>query len=283
MEKLVICQQGSAIIKNNEEMPYPRICAHRGFSSVAPESTMPAFGAAVALGAEEIEMDLWQTKDGVIVSSHDRGLERVSNGKGDLKDFTYEELLQLDFGGKFGVEFRGMKIASFEEILQKFAGHVIMNLHLRHEDQDAEFLEGYIKRLVALIEKYDNKKYCYFMSSYITTLAILQRIAPDIERCAGEEDDRPADYLLEKAVKTGCTKIQLFTPFFNRYEEELKQDYVSYIVKKAHASGVICNLCIADEPELTIQYLTKGVDTLLTNRAQITKMTRDEFLKNQQK
>lgn len=267
------------IIKSNKEMPYPRICAHRGFSAVAPESTMASYGAAIAIGAEEIEMDLWQTTDGVIVSSHDRGLSRVSDGIGDIKDFTYEELLKLDFGSKFGLEFKGTRIASFEEILYRFSGQVIMNLHLRHEDQDIKFLEGYVNNIKCLIEKYSNEDYCYFMAGNIETLELLRRVAPNIERCAGEGDDHyPANYLLEKALKTGATKIQLFTPYFERYEEELGEDYVSYIVKKAHENGIVCNLCIADEPELTIEYLEKGVDTLLTNRAQVTKTIRDEFL-----
>ena len=267
------------IIKNNEEMPYPRVCAHRGFSAVAPESTMAAFGAAVAIGCEEVEMDLWQTADGVIVSSHDDGLERVSDGTSILKNYTYAELRTLDFGSKFSPEFEGTRIASFEEILQHYAGRVIMNLHLRHEEQGEEFLTGYIGKIVSLIEKYGDEKYCYFMASNIDTLRLLQRIAPHIERCAGEEGGKRCDYLLEKALETGCTKIQLFSPFFNRYREELGQDCVGYMVEKAHKCGVICNLCIADDPELTKDYLAKGVDTLLTNRAQLTQTLRDRYVK----
>ena len=41
-------------------------CSHRGFNSIAPENTLPAFGAAVALGAEEIELELWATSDGLL-------------------------------------------------------------------------------------------------------------------------------------------------------------------------------------------------------------------------
>ena len=52
---------GSAIVRPDESMPYPRFCAHRGFNTIAPENSMPAFGAAVAMGAEEIEFDLWVT------------------------------------------------------------------------------------------------------------------------------------------------------------------------------------------------------------------------------
>ena len=271
---------GIGIVKNNREMPYPRICAHRGFNTVAPESSMPAFGEAIALGAEEIEMDLWQTLDGVIVCSHDVGLERVSNGTGDLKDHTYEQLLKLDFGSKYGLEFCGLQIVTFEQVLQKFAGHVIMNLHLRHENQDEVFRAGYITRIVNLIRKYDNQDYCYFMTSWMSTLAQLRRLAPEIPCCVGDGEGLYADQMLEKAIRIGAEKIQLFSPHFEKYSQELQQDYVSYIVKKAHENGVICNLCIADEPELTRQYLEKGVDTLLTNCCQITMTLRDQFLKN---
>lgn len=54
---------GSSIIENENTLKYPRKCAHRGFNVVAPENSMPAFGAAIALGAEEIEFDLWPTKE----------------------------------------------------------------------------------------------------------------------------------------------------------------------------------------------------------------------------
>ena len=97
---------------------------------------MPAFGAAVAMGAEEIEIDIWNTSDGVLVSCHDSTLDRVSNGHGKIYEHTYEELLKLDFGVKYGDKFRGLKIPTFEEILRSFAGRVIMNIHVKIWDED---------------------------------------------------------------------------------------------------------------------------------------------------
>jgi predicted amidohydrolase len=121
---------GSAIVNPDHIMAYPRVCAHRGFNTIAPENSMPAFGAAVAMGAEEIEFDLWYTKDGEVVSVHDPFLERVSDGCGNVYDYTYAELLNFDFGFKHGEKFKGMKILRFEEILKKFSCHVIMNIHI---------------------------------------------------------------------------------------------------------------------------------------------------------
>ncbi|MBR6683820.1 MAG: hypothetical protein IKL38_05705, partial [Firmicutes bacterium] len=130
---------GSAIVLPDDRMPYPRICAHRGFNTIAPENSMPAFGAAVAMGAEEIEFDLWVTKDGEIVSCHDKRLDRVSTGTGNIYDYTYEELLAFDFGVKYSEEFKGLKILKFEEILQKFACHTIMNIHIKTVSNQVEY------------------------------------------------------------------------------------------------------------------------------------------------
>ena len=91
---------GAAIVPFDDVMGYPRICAHRGYNTVVPENTMPAFGAAIALGAEEIEFDLWETADGEIVSCHDAKLDRVSDGTGLIYEKTYDELLQWIYDNK---------------------------------------------------------------------------------------------------------------------------------------------------------------------------------------
>ena len=117
---------GAAMIRDDATLPYPRICAHRGFNTIAPENSMPAFGAAVAMGAEEIEFDLWPTADGEIVSCHDATLDRVSDGTGKVYEHTLAELRTLDFGAKFDERFRGLGVVLFEDILRKFAGQVVM-------------------------------------------------------------------------------------------------------------------------------------------------------------
>ena len=151
---------GSAIVRHDGVMPYPRVCAHRGFNSILPENSLSAFGAAVAMGAEEIEFDLWFTKDGEVVSIHDSTLNRVSNGNGNIWDYTLDELREFDFGVKHGEAFRGMKIATFEDILKKFACHCVMNIHLKTAGKEPEYLDKVIK----LIKKYDCEKYVYIMS-----------------------------------------------------------------------------------------------------------------------
>lgn len=243
---------GSAIIRPDALMPYPRVCAHRGFNTVAPENSMPAFGAAVALGAEEIEFDLWYTKDGQIVSIHDSKLDRVSNGTGKVYEHTYKELLQYDFGYKAGEAFTGMRILKFEEILEKFACHTIMNIHIKTVNNDVEYDPVLLQKIIDLIYQYDAQKHVYFMTGNDHVMAQLRDMAPEICRCMGAGKQRWE--IVDRAIRLGCQKVQLFKPYFDQA-----------MIDKAHAHGIACNVFWSDDPEETKQFLVMGIDTILTN------------------
>lgn len=95
-----------------------QIIAHRGASKDAPENTLPAFKLAYEQGAEAIETDVHLTKDQVPVLMHDERVNRTTNGKGYIKDFTFRELKQLDAGSWFSSHFTGTPITSLEAFLK---------------------------------------------------------------------------------------------------------------------------------------------------------------------
>ena len=243
---------GASVVSNENDMPYPRVCAHRGFNTIAPENSMPAFGAAVAMGAEEIEFDVWSTKDKVLVSCHDCDLERVSNGSGKIYEHTYEELLGLDFGIKFGEKFKNLKIPTFEEILQKFAGRVIMNIHVKI--WDANFEDPMIEKIVSLIKKYDAEKHIYFMTNNDKMIKRVMEYAPELKCCVGWNGNKEPLSMVDRAINLGVKKIQLYKPYFNQET-----------VDKAHENGIICNVFKSDDTEETKKFLSMGIDTILTN------------------
>ena len=243
---------GSAIIPGYRDAAKAlpkRLCAHRGFSTVAPENSLPAFGSAVALGATEIEFDLWWTKDGEIVSIHDATLDRVSNGTGKVFDHTYEELLKLDFGAKTGKHFAGLKILRFEEILAKLSCHTIMNIHMK--DVGKAWDEEHVKKVLRLIDAYDARGHVYFMSSCGPLQDQLARLAPDIPRCMGYA---PGKDIVDEAIKHKCQMVQLFKPYFDKST-----------VDRAHAAGMRVNVFWSDDPAEAKKFLDMGVDTILTN------------------
>ncbi len=244
---------GSAIIKDEKTMGYPRVCAHRGFNTIAPENSMPAFGAAVAMGAEEIEFDLWPTADGEIVSCHDRNLERVSNGTGLITDRTLAQLSQLDFGVRFGEKFKGMRIVRFEEILQQFSCQVIMNIHVKPLTQNEAYPEKILKKIVSLVRKYNCEKHVYFMLATDFQIRQFKEYAPEIPVCVGHLKEKPWA-IVDRAIAFGCEKVQLFKPYFNQE-----------MIDKAHANGILCNVFWSDDEAEAKRFLKMGIDTILTN------------------
>ena len=213
---------------------------------------MPAFGAAIALGAEEIEFDLWPTKDGQIISCHDDTLDRVSDGTGKVYEHTYEELKKFDFGIKYGEKFKGLTVVLFEDILKKFGCHTIMNIHVKPfygQLYDKEIM----KQIVALIRKYDCAKHVYFMLEQDEDIKLFKNYAPDIPICVGHDFNRNWA-IVDRAISLGVQKVQFYKPHFNQE-----------MIDKAHAHGIRCNVFWSDDAEETVQFLEMGIDTILTN------------------
>lgn len=99
----------------------PLISAHRGGNTLAPENTLDAYEAAFALGVDFIEVDVRESKDGVLVANHDDAVDRTSNGTGAVADKTLAELKALnaaDYAPWKGGPFDPSHIATLEEILQ---------------------------------------------------------------------------------------------------------------------------------------------------------------------
>src|SRR5262245_38625779 len=116
--------------------PSTFLIAHRGASAYAPEHTLEAYRLAIEQGADYVEPDLTLTKDNVLVCSHDPYLERVTNvvevfpdrfteiktGEKTTKhwfieDFTLAEIKQLDHGSWFDPKFKGLKVVTFQEMI----------------------------------------------------------------------------------------------------------------------------------------------------------------------
>src|SRR3989344_540836 len=80
------------------EMPTFWKIGHRGAAGYEPENTFCSFEKALELGADAIEFDVRKTKDGNLVIMHDETVDRTTNGRGPIKDFTLKELWRLNAG-----------------------------------------------------------------------------------------------------------------------------------------------------------------------------------------
>lgn len=94
------------------------LIAHRGFRSVAPENTAPAFVEAGKRNMWGAECDVYMTKDGVWVVQHDPITYRMMDCTKNIEKTTYEELLKYNTDNGVDIDnYTGLKICTLDEYL----------------------------------------------------------------------------------------------------------------------------------------------------------------------
>ena len=229
-------------------MRKPWVIAHRGASGHTPENTLAAFERAVQLGAGFIETDLHLTRDAQFVAIHDATLERTTNGRGAVRDFTLAELRQLDAGMWFDREYMGQRIPTLDEVLE-FArkNDVIFYLEVKY---DAAW--GMHHSLVAALQKAENAARTIVISFDQATLAALRRV--DASVMMGLLADEPGpDYVkdaLELGARQMCPQVSLLTPD---------------LVQRAHGADLQVATWTVNDAEAMRRVIDAGVDGIMTN------------------
>jgi len=130
------------------------VLAHRGASAYAPENTLASFYKAIELGAQGIETDLQKTKDGVIVLFHDNILDRKSDKRGAVADYTWAELREADVGSWFSPKYKGERLITFEQFLIFFGRRdLLFVIELK-----PLFTHSEVREIIRLIDKYGARK-----------------------------------------------------------------------------------------------------------------------------
>ncbi len=136
---------------------------HRGFCAEYPENTMISFEAALELGVDAIEFDVWLTSDKVPVLMHDGNALRTCGVDKHLRDMTLSEARTLDAGyeKKFGDKYmgKGVTVPTLEELLilcRQKRPDIILGVEIK------EYTEENVDLTVALLKKYGFFDTCFF-------------------------------------------------------------------------------------------------------------------------
>ncbi len=109
-------------------LPAMIVVAHRGcFGPACTENTLEAFSAALAIGADGIELDLRLSKDGEIVIVHDANLHRVAGDAHKVIELTAEELADISLR-------HGGSIPTLADVTSHVHAPAILDLEIKHHD-----------------------------------------------------------------------------------------------------------------------------------------------------
>jgi glycerophosphoryl diester phosphodiesterase len=176
--------------------PYPRIIAHRGAGTLAPENTIAALSVGYQRGFRAVEFDVMLSRDSVPVLMHDPEFGRTVRGTGRVADALATDLVGLDAGSWFDARYTGETIPLYSDVLRYCDGHgIFMNVEIKPSPGDEERTGEVVAAMTR--EHYANAGTValrpLFSSFSAVALAAAQRVAPDIAR--GHLFDRiPTDW-----------------------------------------------------------------------------------------
>ena len=153
------------------------VSAHRGSSCRAPQNTISAFVAAIDDEADYIELDVQETKDGVVVVLHDANLLQVGGVDRNIWDLNYSELQELDVGSSFSPEFAGERVPTLEETIDVTKGTIKLNIELKIYGHQKHLEE----EVVRLVEEKGIEDHCVITSLDYNALKEVRRLNPDLK------------------------------------------------------------------------------------------------------
>lgn len=233
------------------DQPGPRILAHRGLSTAAPENSLLAFRQALANGATHLETDVHATSDGVAVISHDPTLP---DGGPAVNRLTMAELAGTDLGhGQFFCSLADA-LAAFPEarfnIDVKSAGAVlpaaraIGTMAAGHRVLLTSFSQRRRRRVLALVPGAATSASAPGIALMLLAVALRQHWAlPRILRGVGAIQ-----------VPEHAGRVRIVTP---------------RVIDRMHAIGVEVHVWTVNDPERMRQLLGLGVDGLVTDRCDL--------------
>ncbi len=219
------------------------VLAHRGFIHSGVENTLPALQAAAKAGADRVEFDVMETKDGKFVVMHDANLKRLAGRNLNVKDLTQEELTKIT------VRAGGMeaKIPTLEEWIQlSIQLNLPQLLEIKLHGGETPDL---VPRLLAVLDRAGVTEHYTYHTLSREVVDELKRLRPQlvvgfiVPINFGGVPDVNADFLVIE-----------------------QQSYSSRFVRQAWGAGYNVIVWTVDDEQQMRNYMDAAVDGIITDR-----------------
>ena len=258
-----------------EELAEVKVWAHRGMSMQYPENTLEAFRAAAELGTglNGIETDVQLSKDGEVVVFHDETLDRVTDHKGYLRDYTLSELKSMKITKRDGSH---TTIPTLDEVLDLLKPYIeknglLLNIELKTSVYRYPGLE---EKALGIVRKHGVEKYIIWSSFLMESIKHMKELEPTAKTgmLASRLSDciKGADEAKAEALHPSCYALDTEVP--ERYRGGDHAVRVWGGQEPLYVQGVEARLV---EKNMT-RFARNGVTDIITNVPdRYVKMTRE--------
>ncbi|MDO5423785.1 MAG: glycerophosphodiester phosphodiesterase [Eubacteriales bacterium] len=225
-----------------------KVWAHRGASGYAPENTLEAFELAAKQGADGVELDIQLSKDGELVVMHDETVDRVTDGRGRVQDFTVKELKELRVLHPDYQDARIPTLAEVYELLKPYG--IEINVEVK---TGIYFYPGIEEKALELARRMGMEDRIWYSSFNHATVVRLKELEPSVRTGILYADGwlRPWEYA--KEIGADALHPALYNMQFPGYLEESRR------------LGLRTHVWTVNEEDYMEKLAKAGVEAIITN------------------
>ncbi|MHB8135884.1 MAG: glycerophosphodiester phosphodiesterase [Anaerolineaceae bacterium] len=238
----------------------PLIIGHRGAKAYAPENTMASFKLAVEHKADGVEFDIKFTKDMEIIIIHDLTVDRTTNGKGKVKDYSSEEIRKLDAGSFFSETFNGEKIPILSEVLNNLPRQFLINIEITNYGTS---FDGLAKKVAYLVKDLGIGDQIIFSSFNPMNLYLTKQIVPEI----------PVAILADSGKKGWLSRSSILRGISPKYIHPHFSDVDREFIVHQHDLGRKVNVWTVNDPADILRMADLKVDGIITDNPLLARKT----------
>lgn len=205
------------------------VIGHRGAMGYETENTIASIEKAIELGVSMIEIDVLRIKSGELMVFHDKRVDRLTNGAGEIEDYYMSDVLALNLVG-------GHKIPTLQQVLKAVDGRVKINIELKGKRTASK-----VDQIIRVYERREG----YPLSNYVISSFDWEEL--DAFRALNQEVDvavlTDADPLqaIPKAQELNAVAVN---PYYKNINAE--------IVKQIHDAGYkVYTYTVNEEADIT--------------------------------
>jgi len=210
---------------------------HRGASGHQPENTLLAFQTAIAMGANGIECDIRESRDGRLIIFHDETLTRIAGSPSPINQLTFSEIRKVNAGNQ-------ERIPELKELLKTTPPDFLLNLEIK-EARPEKLLDQVYRHHVehrVLLSSFDSETLLRIRSldSTISLGYLVNR--------------KEESAVFKKANKMKATALHLSSRLITKDK-----------IARVHQEGFLVYAYTVDAPKQMSHFIKMGINGLFTN------------------
>ena len=243
LKKILLCA-AVAMTAASVSHAQPKVVAHRGYwkAEGSAQNSITAIRKADAINAFGSEIDVLQTKDGVLVVNHDA---HVGPDKILIEEADYKQIKDIKLSN-------GETLPTLKNYLKAFkkCRNVTLVLEIKEHSTDEKMVRA-TRDIIAMVEKMG-------LADRVMYISFMPTICDEVVRCApGAEIAYLSNRMTPKQVKErGYTGVDFH---YSQFQKNPRW------VKECHDLGLNVNVWTVNKDEVIKEMIGLGVDYITTD------------------